>query len=142
MILLENIYPSEMVKTIQAQDGAEFELRQNFANLLGHIYRRVDWGTIASGKALAPDIFQHRLFFAAKEDNVEMFLEQICSKLSIQSTLIPVELVLNIQQNENHMNFLRERTRIFTAYAMKLSKELKIQRLNQIKQSKKDELDE
>lgn len=121
-IKLEEMYEPKIIELLKKQE--RYRLRELFANLVAQIYNRVEWWKIASGKNIAPNVFQHRLFFAAKEDNVEVFIERLCSSLSIQSTLVSQELVHEILVQESHMNFLREQTRVFTAYAMKLSKEL------------------
>ena len=125
LVKLEDVYDEKMINLMKEQDKM-FNLRELFANLVAYIYKNVNWKKIASGKEIAPNIFQHRMFFASKENTIEIFIERLCSSLSIQSPLIPMEIIHGIMIYKNHMNYLREQTRIFTAYAMKLSKVLKM----------------
>ena len=132
-VKLKDVYNSENIELIKQQDEF-FELRELLANIVAYLYFHTNWFQIASGKEIAPNIFQHRLYFASKENTIEQFIEKMSKSLSIQDPLIPLEYVHRIMLYPDHMNFLRERTRIFSAYAMKLTKKYK-----EIRKQEKDE---
>lgn len=120
----------------------EFYYWDLLTNVIGRIYSRVNWTKIASGKAIAPDIFQHRLIYAAKEDSIDVMIERLCSRLDIQASLVPTYFIFAIKAfMPEHMNYLRSRTRIFTQLASDYSSCMKELRKHQQKSTEENEIE-
>lgn len=121
-IKLREIYSPEIIAILEEHEL--FRLRELWGNLLAYIYLAVPWKKV-SGSELAPNIFQRRLVSAAKEQTILEFLDKICISLAVQTPFIPEELIHEIETYPDHLGFLRDKTYLFVAYAMKLSKELR-----------------
>jgi hypothetical protein len=122
MIDLGEVYNKEILEMLRKQP--DFRLRTLWANICAQIYRQTPWSKI-TGSEIAPNIFQMRLYFAAKESNIPDFIDRICTELQISSPFIDMDLVHEAEGYANTMGFFRSKTRLFTAYAMKLSKYMK-----------------
>jgi hypothetical protein len=123
-IPLTDLFKSEIVKEFQKTEK-NVDLLELLVNVFGRVYVGTKWHKIAKGKEIAPNIFEHRLCYACKSDKITTCLESLCSRLSVQASLVDPELLMRIKAIPDHMAYVREQTRFITALAQAFSKKWK-----------------
>lgn len=103
----------------------EKELEQNWINLLGHIYKAVNWKKVAKSK-ISYDIFEHRLSFSRYEKDIPSLINKLCNTLSLQAPPLPLDCIKYLRDNEvKAMKIIRKMPKLLTLEAANHAKHLK-----------------
>ena len=104
-------------------------LERHVVNVLGHIYRKVNWRKMGSRSSY--DIFEHRIEYSKYEIDLPKVVQKLCDKLSIQAPVYAdgvqdwLESMEYCRRHEKEsLNLIRTQGKLLTLLAAERSKEI------------------